>query len=397
MSHQKNHQSISLMTKIVLLLGANVTLMAGSGLSVAMPAMMTAFAAVPGAEFWVSMIITLPALFVVIGGPITGFFTDRFGRKPVLVFSILLAGISGSAGYFLNNLTIILISRALVGLSIAGSSTATNALIADYFSGQQRAKFMGFQAATTGIMAAAFLLLGGFLADINWQYTFLPHVILFLLFPLAVIFIEEPEAVTSLDEIGTKSRLRLSSTVTFIFVAIFICQLTFMTVPVFIAYFMTNLLDAGSIEVGLAGAASGVFSFMAGILYERIGRRLGFREITFAGFLVFGVGFLILGLAGDWSLTIIGQLIVGFGSGLNVANLANWLANEVSLEVRGRANGYFVSLLFLGQFMTSFVFTPVANLRSYNFVYFLSAIIISLTGVFALFLKNDQNQSQTGV
>lgn len=396
MSDQQNNQSVSSVTKIVLLLGANVTLMAGAGLSVAMPAMMTAFASVPGAEFWVSMIITLPALFVVIGGPITGFFTDRFGRKPVLVFSILLAGVSGSAGYFLDNLTVILISRALVGLSIAGATTATNALIADYFTGQRRAKFMGLQAATTGILAATFLLLGGILADINWQYTFLPHVILFFLFPLAVIFIKEPEAVSSQGENITLSRLRLSPTVIFIFAAIFICQLTFMTVPVFIAYFMTNLLDAGAVEVGMVGAASGLFSFMAGILYERIGRRLGFREITFAGFLVFGVGFLVLGLAGSWSLIIIGQLIVGFGSGLNVANLSNWLADQVSIEVRGRANGLFVALLFLGQFMTSFVFTPIANLRSYNFVYILSAVIITLTGVFALFIKTDRVQDQVG-
>ena len=394
MNHQQKRPPVSSVTKIVLLLGANVTLMAGSGLSVAMPAMMMAFASVPGAEFWVSMIITLPALFVVVGGPITGFFTDRFGRKPVLVFSILLGAVSGSAGYFLNNLIVILISRALVGLSIAGSATATNALIADYFTGQQRAKFMGLQSAFTGIFATVFLLVGGILADINWQYTFLPHVILFLLFPLALVYIEEPEAVLSQEEESTKSQLKLTSTIIFIFAAIFICQLTFMTVPIFIAYFMTNLLGAGAIEVGFVGAASGLFSFLAGILYERIARRLGFKEITFAGFLVFGAGFLVLGLAGNWPLIIIGQLIVGFGSGLNVANLANWLANKVSIEVRGRANGIFVAMLFLGQFMASFVFTPIANLRSYNFVYILSAIIISLMGLLALLIKNNPVSEQ---
>ena len=394
MNHQQKRPPVSSVTKIVLLLGANVTLMAGSGLSVAMPAMMMAFASVPGAEFWVSMIITLPALFVVVGGPITGFFTDRFGRKPVLVFSILLGAVSGSAGYFLNNLIVILISRALVGLSIAGSATATNALIADYFTGQQRAKFMGLQSAFTGIFATVFLLVGGILADINWQYTFLPHVILFLLFPLALVYIEEPEAVLSQEEESTKSQLKLTSTIIFIFAAIFICQLTFMTVPIFIAYFMTNLLGAGAIEVGFVGAASGLFSFLAGILYERIARRLGFKEITFAGFLVFGAGFLVLGLAGNWPLIIIGQLIVGFGSGLNVANLANWLANKVSIEVRGRANGIFVAMLFLGQFMASFVFTPIANMRSYNFVYILSAIIISLMGLLALLIKNNPVSEQ---
>jgi MFS family permease len=185
----------SVWTKIVLLLGANVILMAGSSLTVAMPAMMTEFATVPGVTFWVSMVITLPALFVVIGGPITGLLTDRLGRKPVLVISILLGGISGSAGYVLNTIGPILVTRALVGLSIAGATTSTNALIGDYFAGQERAKFMGLLSAFAGLGAVVFLPIGGILAGINWHYVFLTYLPLLLLFPLVWIFITEPEIV----------------------------------------------------------------------------------------------------------------------------------------------------------------------------------------------------------
>lgn len=388
----KTENSINIYTKIMLLLGANVALMAGSSLSPGMPAMMAEFATIQGAEFWVSMIITLPALFVVIGGPIAGFFTDRFGRKLVLVVSLLLCGLSGSAGYLLDDISPILFTRALVGLSIAGATTATNSLIADYFEGQQRAKFMGLQAAFTGLSGVVFLSIGGFLADINWHYAFLTHLPLLVLFPLAIIFIDEPVAVSQNAKSIIESRLTLNPTLIYIFVAIFLSQFTFVTIPVYIAYFMTALLGVGGLAIGLVGAVSGFFSFLGGMLYERIGRKVSYRGVAVSGYLLFGVGFLALGLASSWFLIIVGQLIVGFCLGLSVSNLTTWLANQVSLQVRGRANGIFVMMMFLGNFAASLIFTPILQVTSYNFIYILSAAIIILTGLAGRFLKQDRIQ-----
>lgn len=380
----------SFWTKIVLLVSGNVALMAGAALSPGMPAMLAEFASIPGAAFWVSMIITLPALFVVVGGPITGFLTDRYGRKPVLVVSILLCGVSGSAGYFLNSIAAILVTRALVGFGIAGATTATNSLIADYFEGQQRAKFMGFQSAFTGLGGVVFLPIGGILADINWHYAFLAYLPLFVLFPLALIFIKEPEQVVHQPGTEIETRLIWTPTIIYIFSAILISHFAFMTMPVYIAYFMTELLGVGGLEIGIMGAASGIFSFLGGVLYERIGRKAGFRDIALIGFFIFGLGFLALGFAGGWPLVITGQLILGFCIGLNTSNLTNWLAGKVSVQMRGRANGIFVTMMFLGQFITSFVYTPIVTAAGYNSAYIVSAVIIVLLGLAGLFLNQDK-------
>ncbi len=379
--------TVCVWTKIVLLVGANMTLLAGASLSPGMPAMMEAFKAVPGVAFWVSMIITLPAFFVVIGGPVTGALTDKYGRKPVLAASLLLCGVSGTAGYFIHAMMPLLVTRALVGLSIAGATTATNALIADYFEGQERAKFMGYQAAIGGLGLVVFLPLGGFLAEINWFYAFLTYSPLLLLFALAVLFVKEPQLISHQDIARKDVGLSLNLTKVYILGAAFLCQFAFMTIPVYIAYFMEAVLDAGGMAVGLVGAGSGIFSFLGAMFYERISRKGSFRMIAVIGFFVFGLGFLILGLASSWPPVLIGQWVLGLCLGVILANLTTWLSHEFSPLVRGRANGFFVTLMFLGQFSTTFVYTPIINLTGYHVAYLISGGIVLLTGVGGLFIR----------
>ena len=379
----------SLVTRIILLLGGNLTLMSGASLSPAMPAMLREFGAIPGAVFWISMIITLPALFVVIGGPITGFLTDRFGRKPILAGTVLLCGISGSAGYFLTSIGPILITRALVGVSMAGAMTATNALIADYYEGQARAKIMGIQAAVGGLGVVFFLPLGGILADIYWRFTFLAYLPLVVLFPLVILFIDEPAKNIIGKEKTHKERLKINFTVGYIFAAIFSTNFTFMTIPIFMAYFMTALLGAGGLEIGLAGAVSGIFSFIAGVIYERVSRRATNRNIAVFGFILFSVGFLVFGLATSWLTIVLGQMILGFCLGLTGSNLTNWLANEVNQNVRGRANGIYFTMMFLGQFIASFIYAPITQNFGFGSAYILSAVLTGLTGLVGLLIKEQ--------
>lgn len=383
----RSHTSHKLQwTKLVLLLGANLTLMSGASLSPAMPAMRAEFGSQAGDLFWISMIITLPALFVVLGGPAAGYLVDRVGRKPVLLAAILLGGFGGSAGFFLDAISLILVTRALVGISIAGAVTATNALIADYFQGQERSNFMGIQAAFAGLGGVIFLPLGGFLADINWRLTFLTYLPLIVLFPLALAFIKEPSSPIPTDISKPNTGMVMTPGLRYIFGGIFITSVTFMTIPIYIAYFMTDLLGVGGFEIGLAGAFSGVFSFLAGFVYGRISQRIRVRKIAILGYFLFTVGFLILGLGRTWLTVIAGQIILGFCLGLTGSNLTNWLSNEVDQSVRGRANGIYVTLMFLGNFLASFFYTPIIESTSYGFAYVLSGVMMGLIGVAGFFV-----------
>jgi len=378
----------NIVSKIVLLLGANWCIMAGASLSPVVPSMMREFSDMPGMQFWISMVLTLPAVFVVIAGPVIGFLIDRFGRKPIYVFSLLLGGLGGSMAYFMYDLDAILITRALVGVSIAGSLTATNALIADYFDGQQRSKFMGLNAAAAGLAGVIFLPLGGFLADVNWRSAFLAYIPLVILFPIALFAIKEPVYHQTESDPITSHRLRISTVLAFIFSSIFISHFAFVTIPIYVADFMVTLLNTSGIVVGLIGAVASLFSFIGGILFEKIARKTPYQWMTMSNLFLFALGFMSLGFASAWFLVLFGYMTVAFCMGLNNATLTTWLAKEASVHTRGRANGLFVTLMSIGPFAASFVFAPIVTRMGYSAAFILSGILTLIMGLVGFSIKD---------
>ena len=386
---------VPLTARIVLLLGANLSITAGSSLSPVIPNMTDDFAGTPGAAFWVPLVFTLPALFVILGGPVAGFLADKLGRKPILLLSIFVGGLGGSLGAVFGSLGGILFTRALVGLSIAGAMTATNSLIADYFNGVQRTKFMGRQAAIGGLTSIVFLPLGGLISEVNWRLAFLSYLPLLVLLPMALFAIREPVIVTENQNIEKKYKLQWDPEKLYIFSASFFSQFSFVTVPVYIAFFLAAVLGTGGQAVGWLGAASSLFSFFGGILYGHFSRRNQFKKIAIGNYFLFFSGFLILGLAKSWVLVIAGELILGFCMGLNNANLANWLSNVVDIRVRGRANGIYATLMSLGPFTAPFFFALVISNWDYSAAFVTSALIFGLMGLAGLFIRiREPNPSE---
>ncbi len=139
------------MSRINRIFARNFTILAGSSLSVlavtilapALPAMTTAFKDVPNSDLLVRLVLTTPALFIAIGAPISGFLLDRLGRKPVLIVGLFVYALAGSAGFYLNTIYVILISRAILGLSISAIMSGFTTLLMDYFEGKELERFMG--------------------------------------------------------------------------------------------------------------------------------------------------------------------------------------------------------------------------------------------------------------
>jgi MFS family permease len=389
---KNEHNKVNVITKIVLLFGATMALMSGAALTTATTAMMAEFEGMPNIRLWISMVLTLPALFVVIGGPVSGFLTDRFGRKKILVSALFLCGLSGSAGVFLHSIWAILGTRALLGLGIAGVSTATNALISDLFGGESRSRFLGFQSAVTGLNGIAFFILGGILVNANWRFSFLAYSPLLILFLLAWIFVREPEVVRHHGDEMIESKLRLDGKKAFIFSATFISQFIYVTLPVFIAYYLADLLGANGTMIGIAGAISNAVSFLIGLFYGRIKQRMTFPGLFLIASIASGIGFLVLGLAQSWFLIVLAEVILGFFVGLNLSNLPAWLASEVGPNVRGRANGIYVMMMYFGQFASSIVFTPIVQVTGYETVYFIVSGLSVLTGFGVFFLPQESRQ-----
>jgi len=168
-------------------MGSTTTVLAATIISPALPAMSEAFADVPNSEFLVKLTLTMPALFIALGALFAGLLLDHWGRKPVLIVSLILFGLAGTAGFFLDSLPAILASRAVLGLAVAGIMSGFTTLILDYFRGSELDKFLGFQGAFIGLGGMVFIFSAGLLAEIGWQYPFLLHLSALLILPGVVL------------------------------------------------------------------------------------------------------------------------------------------------------------------------------------------------------------------
>ena len=359
----KKYMSNSLIIKITLLSVSTLTVMAGATISPSLPAMQDYFSGVDNAEFWVRLVLTIPALAIVVGSPIAGQVVDSIGRKPLLIGSAILYGIGGTSGFFLDSLMAILCGRALLGLAVAGIMVSATTLIADYYQGKSRANFMGLQAAFMGFGGVIFLSAGGYLADISWRFPFLIYLFAWILLPFIIFAVYEPKFADDVNNSnGDMSLARFPlKLLLLIYSSVLMMQIVFYLIPVQLPFYLKNLTGANAAQSGLAIALSTLFSAFASMSYGKIKQKFNYIAILALSFTLVGIGYIILGRATIYSIILIGLAVTGLGLGLLIPNLNVWLSAEIPNSLRGRALGGLTTSMFLGQFLSPILSQPLTN------------------------------------
>ena len=143
-----------------------------------------------------SLIITLFSVTAGIVIPFTGYLSDRFGRKKVIIPSLIVYGIAGiltGLGALWGSYGMLIGSRALQGLGAAGTSSIAMALVGDLYKDAKESQALGLIEASNGAGKVISPILGSALALWTWTAPFFAFPFFCALSLVAVIWlIHEP-------------------------------------------------------------------------------------------------------------------------------------------------------------------------------------------------------------
>ena len=190
----------------------------------ALAALVNAAPGSPAFAYWVGLLFWIPAIAGGIFGLLGGYLTDRYGRRRVLVWSILLYALSAFAAGFSTNVWMFLFFRCTTFIGVCVEFVAAVAWLAELFSdARQREKVLGYTQAFSSI--GGLLVTGAYFLCVRyadalpaiygqheaWRYTLMSGIIPAL--PLIIIrpFLPESPAWEAKRAAGTLRRPSLAA------------------------------------------------------------------------------------------------------------------------------------------------------------------------------------------
>jgi len=341
-------------TKISLLLLSMMTMMSNVAIVTSLPHLKDHFPGEPDIEFLSRLMLTLPSLSIALLAPFLGHMLHRLPRRISAVAALVLFGIAGSAGLYLQGIEALLASRAVLGIAIALLMIITTSLVGDYFTQETRHRYMGLQSAFTSIGGLLFLIGGGLLSDLGWRYPFGIYLIGILFIPLVLLFIVEPTHPK--EEMGAGENTgRLLP----IYLLAFFLMLLFYTLPTQMPFLMINHFGASGALTGAIIASAFIFNALGALSFARLKKRFDFAAIYLIGMAIIATGFVIIGEVRSVYLFFLTSPIMGFGGGLLMTNVMAWMLSRSHHSRRVKSSGYMSSSLFMGQFFSPIVFHPL--------------------------------------
>ncbi|BCY07495.1 MFS transporter [Actinoplanes sp. L3-i22] len=368
--------------------GQLILLLAGSCLSVlgavliapVLPRMTDHFAGVAGADVLVPIVLTVPALVIGLTAPFAGFIVDAVDRKRLLIAAMIGYAICGTAPLYLGSLPAIIGSRVLVGLCEAAIMTCCTTLIADYWSGRRRSRYLGLQTLLASVSATIFLGLGGAIGGSGWRAPFWLYTIALLLaVPMALLIWQPTRAADpdlSSDPASTGTAFAGSAVAAGPAGARRLpplpwralrtpCLVTLAGGIVFYALIveLSFVLDEVGVKAtGTIGALSALMSLATALAagsFARLSAKTP-RQLLPIAFGLAAAGFLILAATASVPVITLGAVVTGAGTGLLLPTLLTWATNNLGFEERGRGTGLWTGALFIGEFLSPVLLNGLA-------------------------------------
>lgn len=364
------------------LLSVSLLCMGAAAVSATIPLMAKSLSDVSLAS--IEMITSIPNFGIIIFVFLSPFIAKLIGDKKTTLLGLTVTLVAGIYPMFSENYTAILISRFLLGCGIGLFNSFAYSLIGYYFEGEERAKMMGYQAATSSIGSTVISLLVGVLIKYGWHASYGVYAIAIISIVLFGIFVPETKhEIKSQSGTGKVSaeKTKISPMVALYTVYLFFIYIGFMTVIYKLATLMISMGYGTATEASTISGGITIVGFIAGTVFGKVHKKLNVFTLPISVALT-GIGIYIIGASTSMIITIIGGLILGFFFGCVTPYFfyrATLYSNDASQTL---SSSLMIIGINLGCFLNPYIIAFVNNLFGTTSI----AFSVKFAGIFVLAL-----------
>lgn len=340
---------------------------------------------------------------------ILGQFSDKFGRRPILMYTLFITAASYTLfafGIFIKNIPLLFISRAMAGIS-SGNLSVAQASIADLTEPKDRAKNFGLIGAAFGLGFIIGPFLGGKLSDptvlpfFNPAAPFYFAAILSLLnaFSVRAFFKEtnrfidkEPKvkwgkALVNIFKAFQLENLRFLYLTNFLFFSGFTFFVTFISIFLIKKFGFTQ------------GHIGDFFSFMGlwivftqTVITRRVAKYFDESKVLKFTIIADGVFIGLMYFAQNWWLLYLITPFIAICNGLTFANIGGLISRSADQKIQGEILGISASIQALAQLVPPVLAGFIAAAFTPETPLLIAASIIIFSGIFfAVFHKPQKS------
>ncbi|QHE54062.1 MFS transporter [Pontibacillus sp. HMF3514] len=354
-------------------------------------------------SFQSSLIITIYSIIAIPLIPISGYLSDKLGRKKVIIPSLIIVGVGGAisayaAWHMKNPFTVILIGRFIQGIGASGAFPVVIPTVGDMFKDEEEvSKGLGIIETSNTFGKVLSPILGALLAAVLW---FLPFIAIPILSGLAIILVmilvkvpkeknQEPKQsfqafIHVIQDLLRENAKWLTS--------VFLAGCIFMFVLFgFLFHFSSILEDDFKIlgyKKGLFLAVPLLFLCVASYI---AGNKIGEHKVLMKWIILIGSGVAVVAflfVQGKESLLsyFILLSIAGTGIGVALPCLDAFITEGIPKEERGTMTAVYSSMRFIGVAagppVTALLMKSFPSILYYSFAGFVFlSLVISFLGI----------------
>ena len=323
--------------------------------------------------------------------PVMGILADRYGKKKVLLPSMLLFAVGGTACAVANNTETLLLFRFLQGIGACALATINVSWAADLFEDDERIKIMGYIGATQNIGSGILPIIGGILASIAWFYPFLISLMVLPLGMYLLIFMEKESQEKIAKSANTKNfityawqRLNDKIVIEIVFMTGAFIFIGFGALITYLPIFLKDTFNTPETIIGIIVGSRAVMGVITATRLSIITKYFSYRIIIFVSFLTLAVGMLIIPYSNNQWVIISTTMCYGGAFGLLRPSLQYLLLEHAPTNLRSTFASASNFGLRLSQTLSPIFAGLYLTFGSFEGLYILAAILAIFMAIFSL-------------